>query len=53
MLCHIAYPTRQDLRSNAFVNDNFLTRCMHCNFPQVMVYYIFVKYIHSEIKIGV
>lgn len=28
MLCYILYPTRQDLRPETFVNDNFFTRCV-------------------------
>ncbi len=28
MLCYILYPTRQDLRPDVFVNDNFFTRCV-------------------------
>lgn len=28
MLCYILYPTRQDLRPEAFVNDNFFTQCV-------------------------
>ncbi len=28
MACYILYPTRQDLRPEEFINDNFLTRCV-------------------------
>ena len=28
MICYIVYPTRQDLRPEAFANDNFLTQCI-------------------------
>ena len=28
MICYIVYPTRQDLRPEAFAKDNFLTQCI-------------------------